>query len=112
LPQLRHIRRCSQRAPIFKHSSQPCSGSGNSVTWTLSRCEQAAAIVQRSRPAAPYVLPSYAAAESDCQRWNAFPSLSWQAANQPWPGTGALLSASPPSSRTFADDASMSSVAK
>ena len=54
----------------------------------------------------------YAADSSPCQRLNAFPSESLQPANQPWPGTGILSPASPPSSRTFASDASMSGVSK
>ncbi len=35
----------------------------------------------------------YPAAASDCQRWNALPSLSVQAANQPCVGTGIISSA-------------------
>ncbi len=54
----------------------------------------------------------YAADSSPCHRLNAFPSVSLQAANQPWPGTGVLSPAWPPSSPTFASDASMSSVSK
>ena len=53
----------------------------------------------------------YPAAGSDCQSENAVPSLSVQAANQPCVGTGDFSSAVPPSSRTFAIEASMSSVA-
>jgi hypothetical protein len=52
------------------------------------------------------------AAGSVCQSWNAVPSLSAQAANQPCPGTGAFSSATPPSVRTVAIEASMSSHAK
>jgi hypothetical protein len=46
------------------------------------------------------------------KRLNATPSQSWQRENQPTCGIGALSSAWPPSSRTRATDASMSSVSK
>src|SRR5262249_58795534 len=51
-----------------------------------------------------------AAFESPCQRLKGFPSVSLQAANQPWVGTGCLSSAVPPSSRTLAIDASLAGV--
>ena len=54
----------------------------------------------------------YAAFGSFCQRANLLPSVSTQLANQPCVGTGCLASAVPPSSRTFAAEASMSSVEK
>src|SRR5579862_1415378 len=38
LPQLMHIRRCTQLLPIFRHSSQPSMGRGSSVTVICSRC--------------------------------------------------------------------------
>ena len=50
--------------------------------------------------------------ESFCQRPKTVPSVSLQRLNQPMAGTGALSSAWPPSSRTFASVASMSSVSK
>jgi hypothetical protein len=39
-PQARHMRRWTQRLPTLRHSSQPSSGSGSSVTATVSRWEQ------------------------------------------------------------------------
>ncbi len=66
----------------------------------------------RSPPVETEPEPVYPADSSACQRWNAFPSLSEQRANQPCPGTGARSSAWPPSSRTLPIEPSMSSVAK
>jgi hypothetical protein len=31
VPQLMHRRRCSQRSPVFRHSSQPAMAGGSSV---------------------------------------------------------------------------------
>src|ERR1700710_2471663 len=38
-PQVWHIRRCTQRIPNCRHSSQPSTSSGSSRYWTDSRCE-------------------------------------------------------------------------
>ena len=54
----------------------------------------------------------HAAFVSFCQRLKLLPSVSLHAANQPCVGTGCLSSAEPPSSRTFATEASMSSVSR
>ena len=37
-PQVWHIRRCIQRSPVFRHSSQPAMSSGGSRISTWSRC--------------------------------------------------------------------------
>ena len=37
-PAVRHMRRCTHRLPIFRHSSQPGILSGSSVRWIWSRC--------------------------------------------------------------------------
>ena len=86
----------------------------------LPRARRQGALQVAARPeddrASRYVIRgarvAYPAAGSNCQRWNALPSLSEQAANQPCVGTGSLSSAVPSSSRTFAIEASMSSVAR
>ena len=65
-----------------------------------------------ARPPSRRAALHHAADVSPCQRWNSLPSLSAQAANQPCVGTGVLSAAVPPSSRTLAHEASMSSVAK
>src|SRR5919197_245223 len=39
-PHSRQIRRCSQRPPVARQSSQPSTASGSSVTWTWSRWVQ------------------------------------------------------------------------
>src|SRR5262249_2607339 len=36
-PEVMHMRRCTHELPIFRHSSQPSSGSGSSVTSIWSR---------------------------------------------------------------------------
>ena len=38
LPQVMHMRRCTQRLPIFRHSSQPAIDDGSVVTAIRSRC--------------------------------------------------------------------------
>src|SRR5438552_6394483 len=39
-PHVMHMRRWTQPLPVFKHSSQPATGSGNAVTSISSRCVQ------------------------------------------------------------------------
>ena len=41
-PQVRQIRRWHHGSPAARHWGQPSTSSGSSVSWTLSRCEQAA----------------------------------------------------------------------
>ena len=40
-PQLRQIRRWHQGSPVSRHSGQPGTSSGSTVSSTLSRCSQA-----------------------------------------------------------------------
>src|SRR3954453_5427544 len=50
LPQLRHILRCSQRLSVLRHSSQPLTRSGSSVTWIWSKWAQACSVITAPRP--------------------------------------------------------------
>jgi hypothetical protein len=43
-PQLVHIRRCTQRLPIFRHSAQPSIDVGKLSTVIRSRCPQTVVI--------------------------------------------------------------------
>jgi hypothetical protein len=47
-PHVIHMRRCTQRLPIFRHSSQPAIVSGSDVTSIWSRWLQIASLLDMS----------------------------------------------------------------
>src|SRR5437763_16403330 len=47
-PQLWHMRRCTHQPPVFRHSSQPATSAGTSVTWISSRWVQLTRAVWRA----------------------------------------------------------------
>jgi hypothetical protein len=86
------LKGCFAREPPFRSGSRP---------------------PRRLRRWRPYPYSGGAGAdESFCQRPKSFPWVSLQTANQPIPGTGRGSSASPPSSRTRAAPALISSTSK